>query len=381
MAPVSHRQDPGAPLTWKVYRPYHARMSRGIALVLALSAAACSSAAPPSPGGGKYAPARVGDVGLLGGNGGDLVARESSIRAGGGIAARINDEIITWKDVEDTVRTLKPGEITDELRHAKRRELAERRLFLQAARQNQIRVTEQELDDQIQREIRNYGGAEEFERNLRVSGITKTEYREKRRRDLLVLKLHRHLLQKSWMNPDHRSPGLMFDTVTPEEIRRFYDQNRSQYRKIEHLTAWRIALQFSTLKLEKIKRAIAESLLRKLEEGADFSLLAHFYSDLREHPRGWDREKAAEYFAPETVALLFDTMKVGDVSGIVKDGQTLNLFKLEQHVNQREETFEEAQARIRRYLESERREENRKRLRDHLIKGAYLWPPDLFRTE
>jgi hypothetical protein len=62
----------------------------------------------------------------------------------------------------------------------------------------------------------------------------------------------------------------------------------------------------------------------------------------------------------------------------VKDGKTLNIFKLEQKVNQKEEPFEDAQVKIRSFLEHERREKNRQMLRDHLLKGAYLWPADLF---
>jgi hypothetical protein len=127
---------------------------------------------------------------------------------------------------------------------------------------------------------------------------------------------------------------------------------------------------------------VAEAVLRKIEEGSEFSMLSFFYSDVRRarefEDRGKDREELLKFYAPKTVELLFDTMKEGEVSPIWEDGKTLNLFKLEQRVKQREETFEEAQPKIRTYLENKKRSENREALRDHLKKDAYLWPPDVF---
>lgn len=303
-----------------------------------------------------------------------------------GIAARINNEIVTWKDVDDSLRNVK-GEITPELRLSKRRELAEEKLFLQAARQHGVQVTEQELEDYLRRERKNFRDEDDFERWLRLQGLTRTEYREIRRRTYLVFKLYRHLLQKSFTNPDEKTPGLMVDSVPPEEIRRYYDDHREQFKAIENVSAVRVAFQFSTEREKEYKRALAESVLRKLREGADPYLVAHFYSDVRRGAggevvlRGVSREDASKFFSPATVRLLFDTMKVGETSDIVEDGSTLNIFRLEQRVNQREETFDEAQARIRSFLENQKREENRRKLRDHLVRQAYVWPPDLFSSE
>ena len=303
-----------------------------------------------------------------------------------GIAARINNEIITWKDVDDSLRNVK-GEITPELRLSKRRELAEEKLFLQAARQHGVQVSEQELEDYLRRERKNFRDEDDFERWLRLQGITRTEYRELRRRTYLVFKLYRHLLQKSFTNPDEKTPGLMIDSVPPEEIRRYYDDHREQFKAIENVSAVRVAFQFSTEREKEYKRALAESVLRKLREGADPYLVAHFYSDVRRGAggevvlRGVSREDASKFFSPATVRLLFDTMKVGETSDIVEDGSTLNIFRLEQRINQREETFAEAQGRIRSFLENQKREENRRKLRDHLVRQAYVWPPDLFASE
>jgi len=350
------------------------RMSRWIApLLIGLCVAACSK-------GGRAPGESSNPVLAEPPEGGVFTVIPPNVTEG--IAARINNEIVTWKDVLDTLKQVKTEDITLELRMSRLRELAEERLFLQAARLNQLTISEQDVDDAMMREVKNAGGEEEFEKYLRIKGKTKTEYREELRRTLLRYKLFRHLLQKSWTQPGRDTPGLMLDFVAPEEIRRYFGAHPEQFRAIEHATFWRIGLQFSTDREEEGKREIAESILRKIEEGGEFSMMAWFYSDIPRargyHERGTPREEAGKFYSPDTVQLLFDRMKEGEISPIVKDGKTLNIFKLEQKVNQKEEPFEDAQVKIRSFLEHERREKNRQMLRDHLLKGAYLWPADLF---
>lgn len=305
-----------------------------------------------------------------------------------GIAARVNNEIVTWKDVDDSLKTAKKSDVTDELRLSKLRKIAEERLFLQAAKQNSLTVGEQELDEHIRREVKRYGNEEEFDRALRVNSITKTEYREGLRKDVLVSKLYRHLIQKAFTNPDDKSPGLLMDTVSPEELRRYYDAHRDEFKAIENITVWRMGLQYGTDREKALRMRQAESFLRKLEEGTDFYFAAAYTSTVPPMSdgekgqvyghRGLTREQAAQFYAPETVTYLFETMKEDQVSAIRDEGRTINVFKLVQRVHQKEETFEDAQFRIRSILENQKREENRRVLRAHLMKSAYVWPADLF---
>jgi hypothetical protein len=192
-------------------------------------------------------------------------------------------------------------------------------------------------------------------------------------------------MQQSWTNPGKGTPGLMLDYVAPEEIRQYYKDNEKQFQAIERISFMRIGLQFALPQEEDIKRTLAESLLRKIDEGAEFAMLAFFYSDVRRakdfRDMGVTRKDARDFYTEETVRYLFDVMKEGEISPVVKDKNSLNIFKMEQKINQKAESFEEAQVKIRNMLENKYREENRKKLRDHLRKDAYLWPPDLFDFE
>jgi len=305
-----------------------------------------------------------------------------------GIAARVNNEVVTWKDVDDSLKTLKKTDLTDELRVSKLRKIAEERLFLQAAKQNSLSVGEPELDEYVRREIKRYGSDEEFERALRVNNITKTEYRENMRKDVLVNKLYRHLIQKAFTNPDDKSPGLLMDTVAPEELRKYYDDHLEEFKAVENVSVWRMGLQYGTDREKAVRVRQAEAFLRKLDQGTDFYFAAAYTSTVPPMTdgekgqvyghRNLTREQAAQFYAPETVTYLFETLKEDEVSPIRDEGRTINIFKLVQKVNQKKEVFEDAQFRIRSILENQKREENRRVLRGHLMKNAYVWPADLF---
>src|SRR5688572_18666039 len=104
-------------------------MTRGIsALAAVLALGACSSGASPKS---EMAPARE-----------PVAAREERARpapppmkldADQGIAARLNNEIVTWKDVGDSLSKVKAA-VSPELRRQTLRQMVEERLFLQAAK-------------------------------------------------------------------------------------------------------------------------------------------------------------------------------------------------------------------------------------------------------
>ena len=284
--------------------------------------------------------------------------------------------------MKEVLKEIKPGDLTVELKKSKLRDMAEERMFLQAAKKNNLSVGEQELDEAQRRDVKMYGSEEEFERVIRIRFGTKTAYREDKRRQILIYKLYRHLLQQSWTNPGKDTPGLMLDFVAPEEIREYYNKHPEQFQAIERISFMRIGLQYTNAADEKLKLQLAESVLRKLDEGAEFAMLAFFYSDIRRakdfRDMGVSRKDCTEFYSPETIKYLFDVMKEGELSPILRDGRSFNIFRMEQKINQKAETFEEAQGKIRSMKENQYREENRKKLRDHLRKDAYLWPPDLF---
>jgi parvulin-like peptidyl-prolyl isomerase len=77
--------------------------------------------------------------------------------------------------------------------------------------------------------------------------------------------------------------------------------------------------------------------------------------------------------------LLYDTLKEGDISDPIVDGNSITIFQLKKRIHEKERTFEEAQPIIRRQLELAKRRHNQKLLLDDLVKRSFVEPPGLFK--
>lgn len=322
-------------------------------------------------------------VGLLG------VLAQASVNGKdrGGIAAKINGEIVTWDEVEIALRAHRPQE-REQVRQATLLQMAETRLYIQFAKKYGIVVTEPDIDEAIKRDKKLLGGDENFERSLRFRSMTLTEYREDRRRTLLVHSLYRKLYLDAIRSPGIQSV-LLWETVSPEEVKEYYLANRDQFTPLQSVTFLRIGLLWKDEPERELKRRVAESLLRKLAEGTDFLIMAAYYSETlqqektteRKGPWYLDLKREQSEFSAETTAFLFDRMKEGEVSPILEDRNSINLFRMERRLDRKAETFEEAQVKIRSQLEHQRIEQNRNILRSELLKQSYIEPPDLFKRE
>ena len=299
----------------------------------------------------------------------------------GGIAARVNDEILTWKDVEDELRGIPPKEVSPSLRNAKRRELSTALLYRHEARRLGVAVTDRELDDELVRRAKGMGGDAELDRRLRLGGLTRTAYRQNVREDILLSKLERAMIQKAFTEFDLTSPGLLLAQVTPEELRRHFDDHPERWTAIEVVTAIRIGVPFVSAREKKEKRSVAESILRKAAEGSDPELLKHFFPEGSKSFVGWDRKRAEKVLSPEVVLLLFDRLAVGEMSGIMESDWAFEIYVVLDRVKRKARTFEKAQLDIRKELMSRRMRAVRERIKQHLIGRAYVWPKELFEEE
>src|SRR5689334_18282980 len=117
----------GGPVSWQ-------NMARGIGLVLLAVAAAlgCSSASPPR---NEMAPTPKLDPPV---ESPTQTAIPPTPTRNDGIAARINNEIITWKDVLENLKDVKPGDVDADLKKSNLRQMAEERMFMQAAKANNL---------------------------------------------------------------------------------------------------------------------------------------------------------------------------------------------------------------------------------------------------
>jgi hypothetical protein len=299
----------------------------------------------------------------------------------GEIAARINDEIVTWKDVEARLVGIKPSDVTEALRHSVLRQLAKNVLFRQFAERKGQTVTEQEVDDAARRDIESTGGQEAFERMIRLRYGTLAKYRQERKLEMLVFKGATYAFSAKAFDAEFKD--LELATEVPEaDLRKYYEANPHQFRAVEKISFMRVGVEFLNPGEKETKRAILESVLRKIEAGTEFAMAAFYYSNVgrARHFRdlGVSRKDLEAVYEPETIRYLFEVLKEGETSPILQDRRTLNIFRMEQKINQKEESFEEAREKIKNRVENQLREANRKKLRDFIRSRARIEPADLF---
>jgi hypothetical protein len=127
------------------------------------------------------------------------------------VAARIDDEVVTWAEVDRSLAGLK-GAVNPELRRSALLQLVEQKIALGAARRAGITVREEEVDETLRKEIHAVGGLEDYEKLLRLRAIGAAENRESIRLRILVRNLV--LLR---VRPEE---------VGEDEIRRYYETRK-----------------------------------------------------------------------------------------------------------------------------------------------------------
>ena len=109
-------------------------------------------------------------------------------------------------------------------------------------------------------------------------------------------------------------------TVTPSEVKRYYDANRQEFDKPDQVRARQIVVA-----TEEEARKVREQLLAP---GADFALLARQKSTAPEAAKGGDLGYFAMGEMPAEFNVVFGLPK-GGISGVVKSPYGYHIFKLE----------------------------------------------------
>ncbi len=187
------------------------------------------------------------------------------------VIARVNGAPITDAMVKAVVKSLiaerKPAPSSEEiaqLSDAALDSLIDLELLYQVALQEQIRVTDQEVQAAIARSKARVGGDQAFAAALQRSGLTDAQLAAETRKTLLVDRL---VAQRVSMDV----------RVTPEAVRRFYDENRQEFQHGEQARVRELVVRVApaAVPAERAKaRQLADDLHGQVRGGADFAIFA-----------------------------------------------------------------------------------------------------------
>jgi len=287
-----------------------------------------------------------------------------------GVAAYVNDEMITIGEVMSEVRRSPWAETAPELREKRLRDLykatlnalIDRKLILAAAKKSKMELQSWAVDNRI-REIvvNNFDGDQTKLHNLLADRkIAFEEWKRNIEEDLMVTAMRYQQVEKRV-------------APTPTEVRAEYEANKGRYQTENAVAVSLIVLdppeQSGDLSVESRAAKIAEA----LKAGTSFASLVKTYSKDAKASQGgsWGKVNPDDVFRKEIVDVL-GKLKPGETSSVVVlDGYGYIVRKDEQQ-DSRALTFEEASPYVESHLRMRQAEKIYKEWTDRLRSESYI---------
>jgi peptidyl-prolyl cis-trans isomerase SurA len=237
------------------------------------------------------------------------------------IVAVVNDDLITLFDLNQTFRPYeanikalgyppeKERETLFKLRTDLLNQIIERKLTDQVVKKNSIEVSEQEIDDGIERlkEARSLTD-EDLRAGLAEQGLTLEEFRKN---------IKQQLLRNNLVNREIKSKIV----ITEDDIKAYYDAHREKYAGELKYHLWNIFVRFPAYADESTKRQALEKMetvITQLKQGRSFESLAANDPASPMAPKGADLGLfKLDELSPELQKAV-SAMKAGEFSPILK---------------------------------------------------------------
>ena len=243
------------------------------------------------------------------------------------IVAVVNNEVVTRLDLDEQVKIalqqLKRQGTPLPARDVLERQLLERlvtaKALAQSARETGLRVDDTQLQRSIERIAQeNKISAEAFRKTLESDGIDFNRFREELRNEILIARLKEREVDSKIL-------------ITDAEIDNYLKNQQSQGGKDDEYNLSHILVlvpeQASPEQIQA-KRVIAEKALNQIKDGADFRQVSAGISDapnaLDGGPLGWRTPARLPQIFVDSVK----TMKVGDVSTVLRSANGFHIIKL-----------------------------------------------------
>lgn len=258
----------------------------------------------------------------------------------GEVVAEVNGEKITVDEFEREMRELLfeqggegKSEALKELRKICLEQMIDRKLLAQEARRIGIEILSEELNRMLSEIKKDYPG-EGFGETLTLKGIPLEEWKRGLKEKLLAEKMIRHA---------QRFHG----KIEEEEARKYYESHRSLFQIPRKVRVRQIVVSDGEEALQ---------ILKQLKKGESFEKLAMSKSIGPEKVRGGDLGFFSEGEKPLEFNRVF-SMRVGEISEVVKSLYGYHIFKLEDKIEPHEISFDEAKSAIYKELEKKKGEE------------------------
>ena len=197
-----------------------------------------------------------------------------------------------------------------------------------------------------------------FEENMRRYGNL-ANYKHLLESYGLTVEYIKDMLSKSLLRQKYVESKLSLESfVSPEEARRYYDDNKSSFLRKETVTLRQIAIKFGQGQRSRRQAlALVNKIRADIENGEDFGALAKQFSEgpMREEGGLWEPVVPSELV--DEIARAIEHLKEGEISETVeREGQFI-IIKLEKRDSSPYEPFASALNKIETEINNLRRQE------------------------
>jgi parvulin-like peptidyl-prolyl isomerase len=288
-----------------------------------------------------------------------------------GIAAVVNSDVITYSQLrslsapkEKLLHSQYRGEELaakiKEARAAALKDLIDRQLIIQSFKKEGYQIPDHFLDEQVKQIIQeNFGGDRNtFVKTLQAQNYTLGEFKKTELEKMIVQAM--------------RSKNAKLETlISPNRVQEYYQKHRDEFTSKEQIKLRLIMIAARTSD-QAAQKSMAEEILSKLVNGAEFERMAQIYSEdsTRDLGGDWGWVDRGTLAAPlEKIAF---NLRPGKISNIIALGGNYYILKIEGKRGGVARSFNEAREEIERKLITEEAQAKQERWLASLRQKAYI---------
>jgi len=240
------------------------------------------------------------------------------------IVARVEDQVITFSDIEEKLFPLKEHykkiyegkELEEKFKVAQRNvleQLVQEKILKLKAEEAGIQVEEDRIEIEVERVKREFSSPKEFYEELEKNNLTLTELKKRLEEEMKIRRLlYRHVFKEI--------------RVSEEEIKNFYEKYKDGYSGSAQVKISQILIRNSS-KLEA--KTTAEEIWKKLQAGEEFSALAKEYSQGPYAKQGGNLGFVHEEELLPPIRKTLSSLKIGQYTRPVESSLGYHIIKLE----------------------------------------------------
>jgi peptidyl-prolyl cis-trans isomerase SurA len=291
-----------------------------------------------------------------------------------GIAAIVNDRLITFSDVQEVAtpalqnayRLYTGEELNRKVQQAgvdALNTLVERALILQEFTDKGYKLPEHVYDNRMREIIEEqYGGDKNaLLRTIQARGMTMEQWKQKVVREPFIVQA----LRQKEVAADI--------VVSPAAVEQFYNQNKSKFTLPYQVRLRMIVVRKDPLSTHTESRELANNLWQRLENGADFVMLANIYSSGgQKNPGGdWGWVDKESGLRKELADVAFK-LSAGQHSQVIETEDGFYIIQVDEVRQERTRTMAEVRGDVEKVLAQEMRAERQRKWLERLKQKAYI---------